>query len=148
MQTAVSYQDGYVAAPAPWQSSVSQELRSIATTGPLTYWGSGSLMQVPVLSVGAGSLLTPGLVEFRETRAFITVPADRLDYFTRPVGAASSTHLVNPKLAALLRTRFALKGRDARITMALAAVEAAVFDYGLDAETVRAIVEDEDIEDV
>jgi len=48
----------------------------------------------------------------------------------------------------LKRSHFKREGRQARVEAALKALEEAAFDYGLDAETVRWIAEDADLEDM
>ncbi|MDO8585949.1 MAG: hypothetical protein Q7T82_02815 [Armatimonadota bacterium] len=55
--------------------------------------------------------------------------------------------LARRRFERLKRAHFRLEGRDERIANALKALEEATENYPLDAETVRWIAEDKDIED-
>jgi hypothetical protein len=52
------------------------------------------------------------------------------------------------RLRRLKQVQFPPRGREKRIARALEALDSAVVDYGLDAETVKRIVEDVDLEDI
>lgn len=65
---------------------------------------------------------------------------------SRPTKDSAPAPAENPKLAALKRAHFTKKGRAARIARAKKALEEFKWDLDLDAETIKWLAEDPDIE--